>query len=168
MQPEATMVVLVSDTSVLIDLERGNLLETAFACGLTMIVPDLLYQRELADHNGPYLRSLGLGVTALSPTELQLAQEVLKVRPGLSLNDCFALSCATRAGHTLVTGDKALRSEAEARTVIVVGLLWLLDRMAEAGVPRQELHDGLSRISGHLRCRLPSSEVKARLKQWSP
>ena len=61
------MVVLVSDTSVLIDLERGNLLETAFACGLTMIVPDLLYQRELADHNGPYLRSLGLGVTALSP-----------------------------------------------------------------------------------------------------
>ena len=30
------MIVLVSDTSVLIDLERGGLLETAFACGHQM------------------------------------------------------------------------------------------------------------------------------------
>jgi hypothetical protein len=64
MQPEATMVVLVSDTSVLIDLERGNLLETAFACGLTMIVPDLLYRaarRPLADLGPSPLQAAVLG-----------------------------------------------------------------------------------------------------------
>ena len=41
------MIILVSDTSILIDLERGGLLEAAFSCGLTMVVPDLLYEREL-------------------------------------------------------------------------------------------------------------------------
>mgnify|MGYP003526952972 FL=1 len=52
------MIVLVSDTCILIDLERGGLLEAAFSCGFTMVVPDLIYDRELADENGPYLRSL--------------------------------------------------------------------------------------------------------------
>ena len=46
------MIILVSDTSILIDLERGGLLEAAFACGLTMVVPDLLYERELEPENG--------------------------------------------------------------------------------------------------------------------
>jgi predicted nucleic acid-binding protein len=55
---------------------------------------------------------LGLGVVALTSTELQLAQDVRQARPALSPNDCFALSCATRADHTLVTADKALRSDA--------------------------------------------------------
>jgi len=37
------MRVLVSDTSVLIDLERGDLLESAFALPFEFAVPDLLY-----------------------------------------------------------------------------------------------------------------------------
>jgi hypothetical protein len=40
------MLILVSDTSVLIDLERGGLLAPAFTCGLTMVVPDFLYECE--------------------------------------------------------------------------------------------------------------------------
>lgn len=60
------MIILVSDTSVLIDLEREGLLEAAFSCGLTMVVPDLLYERELEAENGPYLRKLGRGVVALN------------------------------------------------------------------------------------------------------
>jgi len=65
------MIILVSDTSVLIDLERGGLLEQAFSCGLTMVVPDLLYARELEPDNGPLLRKLGLGVVALNPDEVR-------------------------------------------------------------------------------------------------
>lgn len=160
------MVLLVSDTSVLVDLERGGLLEASFGCGLAMVVPDILYDRELAEHNGAYLRTLGLGVVTLSAAEVQLAQSVNTTRKALSLPDAFALSCATRPGHTLVTGDKNLRAEAAARQVTVVGLLWLLDRMAEAGVSTQQLHEGLSRIATHPRCRLPATEVKARLASW--
>ena len=101
------MVVLVSDTSVLVDLERGGLLESAFGCGFVMVVPDLLNERELAEHNGRDLQALGLGVVSLTPTEVALAQAVHTARKALSLADCFALSCATRIDHTLVTGDKA-------------------------------------------------------------
>ncbi len=90
------MTILVADTSVLIDLERGGLLAHAFSCGLTMVVPDLLYARELASDNGPLLRKLGLGMVALEPAEVDFAQQLRRQRPGLSLPDCFALSCARR------------------------------------------------------------------------
>ena len=162
------MLLLVSDTSILIDLERGGLLTTAFGAGMPMVVPDILYQRELAEHNGPYLRQLGLQVVALTPAEVQVAQEVNQTRPTLSLTDCFALSCATRESHILVTGDKALRTEAVARHVEVVGLLWLLDRLADVGVDLATLHNGLDQIANHPRCRLPAAEVRVRLTAWSP
>lgn len=162
------MIILVSDTSVLIDLERGGLLESAFSCGLTMVVPDLLYDRELLAENGPFLRQLGLGVVALSPEEVSLAQEIRGQRPGLSLPDCFALSCARRADHALVTGDRLLRSEAQARHCSVFGLLWVLDQMESSGaVSVAALHEGLSRIANHARCRLPRAEIASRLQRWS-
>jgi len=163
------MIILVSDTSVLIDLERGGLLEAAFTCGLTMVVPDLLYEKELANENGPWLRQLGLGIVSLAPEELSLAQEVHNTRRTLSLPDCFALSCATRDGYELVTNDKALRSEAQARLGKVFGLFWIMDQMAASGrVPTAVLFDGLTRIAGHARCRLPVTEIKSRLNAWKP
>ena len=162
------MIVLVSDTSVLIDLERGGLLEAAFSCGLTMVVPDLLYERELEAENGPLLRQLGLGVVALAPDEVAFAQEVRTRRPGLSVPDCFALSCARRPEHALVTGDKLLRTEARVCHCTVYGLLWILHQMEASGaVGTSLLHEGLMRIASHPRCRLPRDEVRARLQRWS-
>lgn len=161
------MIILVSDTSILIDLERGGLLEAAFRCGLTMIVPDLLYERELEPENGPFLRKLGLGVVALTPEEVALAQQLRTERKALSLPDCFALSCAMRPGHALVTGDRILRNEATARQRTVYGLLWILDQMAASGnISATMLHEGLTRISSDRRCRLPHAEVRSRLSAW--
>jgi hypothetical protein len=163
------VIILVSDTSILIDLERGGLLEAAFSCGLTMVVPDLLYDRELAAENGPFLRQLGLGVVALTPDELELAQQVQAERKGLSLPDCFALCCALRPDHALVTGDRILRTEALSRQAKVFGLLWFLDQMASSGVIAMSmLFEGLSRIATHPRCRLPQAEVRQRLATWKP
>lgn len=131
------MIVLVSDTSILIDLERGGLLEAAFACGFTMVVPDLLYENELEPENGAYLRSLGLGVVSLTPDELASAQKFKTARKALSLPDCFALSCASRPNHALVTGDKNLRTAA----VETLGQVY--------GLPRAEvaLEDATSEFS---------------------
>lgn len=161
------MATFVSDSSVLIDLERGGLLEAAFACGFTMVVPDLLYENELKDSTGPYLLKLGLGVTELTPNELLLAQEVLNGRERLSLEDCFALSCATRPDCILLAGDAQLREEATARAIKCNGLLWLLDQMKDSGkVSAATLCDGLAKISQHHRCRLPKPEIEKRLKAW--
>lgn len=161
------MIILVSDTSVLIDLERGGLLETVFDAGLTLVVPDILYERELEGDIGPYLRRLGLGVVALTATEVQVAQEVRTERPGLSLPDCFALSCASRLNHKLVTGDGLLRKVAGKRLGQVFGLLWLLDQVAESGkIPVDVLWEGLSKVADHPRTRLPTDEVRKRLVAW--
>lgn len=162
------MMVLVADTSVLIDLERGGLLAQAFSCGLTMVVPDLLYDRELEHENGLLLRQLGLGILALSPDEVQFAQRLRTQCPGLSLPDCFALSCSRRPDHALVSGDRLLRSEALARDCSVYGLLWILDQMEASGkVHTDSLFEGLSRIWNHPRRRLPKAEVMERLQRWS-
>jgi hypothetical protein len=162
------MIILVSDTSILIDLERGSLLQAAFSCGLTMIVPDLLYERELEPENGPFLRKLGLGVVALTPEEVTYAQRLKAECKNLSLPDCFALSCAARTDHVLVTGDSSLRNEAIVRLGKAYGLLWMLDRMAESQIiSRAQLYDGLSRIAAHPRCRLPHADVQVRLKAWN-
>ena len=53
------MKVLVSDTSVLIDLDRGSLVEPTFRLPFEFTVPDLLYERELKDHGGPEFIRLG-------------------------------------------------------------------------------------------------------------
>jgi len=44
------MTIPVSDTSVLIDLERGELISCAFKLSATFAVPDALYERELRDY----------------------------------------------------------------------------------------------------------------------
>lgn len=162
------MTVLVSDTSVLIDLERGSLLEAAFACGHQMVVPDYMYETELESENGPLLKQMGLSVVELTSEEVEFAQTMQTMRPALTLSDCFALSCARRPHHLLVTGDKALRNEAVSKNVGCFGLLWLLDQMEATGViARLSLVEGLQKISAHRRCRLPKAEIQARLNEWS-
>ena len=56
------MTILVSDTSVLIDLERGELISCAFKLSATFAVPDVLYERELRDYGGEELGSSCQGV----------------------------------------------------------------------------------------------------------
>lgn len=161
------MALLVSDSSVLIDLERGGLLEATFQCGFSMVVPDLLYERELKEYNGQYLMQLGLSVTELAPDELAYAQDAQTQQPRLSLVDCFALTCAKRPNHILLAGDGLLRKAAGEASVDCKGLLWLLDQMLASGrVAKTQLCDGLTRISQEKRCRLPRTEVNARLAKW--
>jgi predicted nucleic acid-binding protein len=163
------MAVLVSDTSVLIDLERGQLLERVFSIGLTFVVPDFLYQNELADTNGPYLRKLGLGVLSLSGTEMALVQTIRSTRNGLSLPDCSALVCALRGDHVLLAGDGELRDEAKKQGVDVRGLFWILDQLEASGqMETSDLHAALCQISSHKRCRLPKQEITERLHRWDP
>lgn len=162
------VILLVSDTSVLIDLERGDLLPMAFATGIPLVVPDLLYEKELEPYNGAYYRALGLQIVTLQPDEMSFAQLVKNERKPLSLPDCFALSCARRPDHVLLTGDGPLRIAAKDYGVEIYGLLWLLDGLAESGTGTYPaLHEGLTKISQGSRCRLPKAEIQKRLKAWS-
>ncbi len=156
--------VVVSDSSVLIDLERGSLFAAAFALPLEFCVPDLLYRRELEPYGGARLVAMGLKVLDLDSAAVARAIRYRRTAPALSLPDAFALSLAQHIQGTLLTGDGRLRRLADGEHVPCHGLLWLLDYMYSVHVatPRQ-LHDGLVAIRDHPRCRLPKRETDKRL-----
>lgn len=159
---------VVSDTSVLVDLDRGSLLEAAFRLPFKFAVPDLLYKRELEAHSGARLRRLGLKVLSLDGDEVMQALSHLRRHPALSLPDCFALTLAAHHKWMLLTGDAKLRKLAEAEDVECHGVLWLLDEMHKAAAASiRELHSGLAALSKHPRCRLPKAEVQKRLKRYA-
>ncbi len=88
------MQVLVSDTSVLIDLERGSLLEASFRLPFRFVVSDLLYERELKNQGGEELMRLGLVVEQLDGDGVSHALAYRQRSPALSLPDCFGLVLA--------------------------------------------------------------------------
>lgn len=159
----------MSDTSVLIDLDRGSLVEAVFGLPVEFVVPDLLYERELRQHGGEELREFGLRVEQLDGPGVVRALGYRGLEPSLSLVDSFALALAAENRWTLLTGDRVLRSLARSEGVDCHGLLWVLDLMAEAAVvDRRTLYSGLEAIGDHPRCRLPRAEVNKRLERWRP
>ena len=160
--------VVVSDSSVLIDLERGSFFATAFALPLEFYVPDLLYRRELEPYNGDRLLEMGLRVLELDDVGVSRALRYRQAVPALSLPDAFALSLAHATCGTLLTGDARLRQLASTEKIACHGLLWLLDRIFQArtATPSQ-LHDGLVSIRDHPRCRLPKGEINKRLRAFA-
>ena len=86
----------MSDTSVLIDLDRGALVEPSFRLPFEFTVPDLLYERELKDHGGPDFIRRGLRIEELDGDGVSLALGYRRKRSSLSLLDNFALALAYR------------------------------------------------------------------------
>jgi hypothetical protein len=162
------MRVLVSDTSILIDLERADLLQAAFSLDAEFVVPDLLYERELRDSGGADLLALGLRVEPLDESEVERAQAYRRDHPRLALPDTFALTLAKSRSWLLLTGDGALRALADAEQVECHGVLWLIDLMdIERAAEPAILSSGLERLARHPRCRLPRAEIDVRLARLS-
>ena len=160
--------IIVSDTSVLIDLKRGDLLETIFALPPHQFaVPDVLFDREMQGEWGEHLRGIGLRVMEVSSSGVVNAQRYQQKRTSLSVSDSFALALAKEGQFLLLTGDGLLRELAGEESVECHGLLWLLDIMERLGISGfQDLHDGLTMIASHPRCRLPRREIKVRLERY--
>jgi hypothetical protein len=161
------MKVVVSDTSVLIDLERGNLLDGCFRLPFELAVPDVLYLKELEAYGGPELVAKGLRVEELTGLELQAVQTARAARPRLSLPDAYAFSLASSRRWALLTGDGELRGLAEANGIPFYGTLWVCDQLFEAQVIKAaSVADGLDLIAAHPRCRLPRAEIQIRIARY--
>jgi len=159
--------ILVSDTSVLIDLERGGLLESIFTLPHEFAVPDVLYEREMRGEWGERLVALGLRVEEVSVAGVGTALRYRQQRKALSVPDSFALALAKEREWLLLTADSQLRELAGDERVECHGVLWLLDLMEQAGVPGvQHLHDALAQLAAHPRCRLPAREITIRLERY--
>jgi len=160
------MDVLVSDTSVVIDLERAELIEQVFALPYRFVVPDALYEKEIRDFGGERLLALGLEVRALTGEQVTEAQRLRALERRISIHDSYALSLAKAQAAILLAGDAAMRRLAEAEEVRCHGVLWVFDRLEEHQiVATTALHAGLSRVVAHPRCWLPREAVDLRLRR---
>src|SRR5689334_4475749 len=107
--PGCIAMILVSDTSVLIDLERGGLLEALFTLPHEFAVPDVLYDHEMRGDWGDGLIRLGLRVEEVSKEGVANALRYRHQRATLSVPDSFALALAKEREWLLLTGDGQLR-----------------------------------------------------------
>ncbi|MGH8260287.1 MAG: PIN domain-containing protein [Steroidobacteraceae bacterium] len=159
------MDILVSDTSILIDLERAGLEAVAFPLGHRWVVPNLLYESELRTSTGPAWVQRGLEVLELSPEELAIAQRHFQQHRTVSLNDCAAFALASHHEWVLLTGDSALRKLCGEHGVACHGLLWVVELARGAGADVVRLDAGVRQLLAHPRCRLPRAETEAVLRR---
>jgi predicted nucleic acid-binding protein len=158
---------LVSDTSVLIDLERGGVLEAFFKLPYEIAVPDVLFDKELQNATGETLKDLGLQVLQSDEIGTALAQAYRKRQPNLSAPDAFSLVVAKQGGHILLAGDGSLRDLAADEGVEVHGTLWVFDELHRGEILQPEqLSQALEVVSQNKRCRLPKAEIQKRLKLY--
>jgi len=159
--------VLVSDTSVIIDLNRGGLLEQVFTLPYEFVVPDVLYKRELENYEGPRLLELGLRVEPLNNQEVEEAIRFRLHQSKLSVPDSFALSLAKSRKWVLLSGDSDLRDMASREIVECHGVLWLFDQMEfNRTIAIGGLKQALNAIAEHPRCRLPRTEIRQRQRHY--
>ena len=162
------MDVLVSDTSVIIDLERAGLIENIFALPFRFVVPGGLFEKEMQGYGGERLINLGLEVWTLIGEQVEEAQRLRSEERRISIHDSYALVLARAAPAALLTGDAALRRLAEAKGVSCHGVLWVFDQLEEKrAVAPDILHHALVRVAAHPRCRLPKEEIKLRLVRFN-
>ena len=124
---------IISDTSVLIDIECGQLTKAMFRLPFQFAVPDTLFVEELSGKHG-HLLEMGLQSKTMSGELVAEAINLYHQYHKISVNDMLAFTLAKHERSQLLTGDKALREVALKFNVEVHGTIWLVKRMLENGV----------------------------------
>lgn len=158
------MLLVVSDTNVLIDIEIGGLVGSLFSLGYEIVVADVPFEEELRARHADLL-TMGLGVKSLSAVSVARVAELSDRYRKASRNDLFGLVLAEQEECLLLTGDAALRAAALSEHVDVHGTLWVLEEMVRQGlITTAVAHAAYGAMEAAGR-RLPWDEAHERLDQ---
>jgi predicted nucleic acid-binding protein len=130
------MRIIVSDSSCLIDLRKGGLLEAFLELPFEFVIPDVLLENELLSLSRAERTLLrrSMEVAVLEEDGVKRAEEVLAETPALSTYDAFAFVVAEEREHAiLLTGGRRLRGLAETHKIEVHGVLWVVDQLVVHG-----------------------------------
>lgn len=160
--------IVISDSSVLMDLAKSGLVEATVLLPFEFVIPDVMVAEELldlGDYTAVQLLALGFREGSLDGKGVATAFAYAgEFRAELSRQDCFALTLAEMQKCILMTGDRRLRRVAETKAIEVHGLLWLIDLMIEHQVaPLVEVLTGLERLAADPKVRLPRKLLNDRL-----
>lgn len=163
--------IVISDSSVLMDLAIGRLLEATPKLPFRFEIPDVMFTSELLDL-GDYTRDqlveFGFRIGTLEGDGVIRAFSYFQeYRTLLSERDCFALVLAEERKAILMSGDRRLREISEVKGVEVHGVLWIADLILEHRVlSASALAKRLEKLSRNPRCRLPKKELMKRITAW--
>ena len=163
------MKVLISDSSILIEFSKRELLDKMFALEFEFAVPDLLFREELIDlslYSRQDLTGFGLREESLDAEGVELAIAYQSERPALSLVDSFALALADRQGWHLITDDRTMRSVAESKGIAHMDALWVVDRMLDDGIlSTSQVVAVLGAMQNDPRCPVPRADLAVRIRR---
>ncbi|WP_258808432.1 PIN domain-containing protein [Pseudidiomarina sp. CB1] len=157
-----TQQLLVSDANILIDMAEGGLLEQFFALPFEFIIPDILFEEELADEH-PHFPELGLKLEVLSGELMVQAFEMITRHSKPSRNDVFAMCLAMNKGCPLLTGDRDLRVAAQQEGIVVKGTIGMVEAMIQHNIiTAEQAKHSFQRMKEAGR-RLPWELIEARI-----
>ena len=164
------MRIIVNDSSALIDLKKGGLLEVLVELPFEFVVSDALLADELLSftkHDIAFMRRK-MTVATLDGSEMLRVAAIQASSVALSFHDCSALVMAQReSGCILLTGDRRLRTKAEAAQVECHGVLWIVEELAKAklALPKTLLK-ALEAWREDSTVRLPSTELNQAINRY--
>ena len=159
------MLLLISDTNILIDVEDGNLTPLIFRLPYEITVPDVLFELELKEQHSHLLQA-GLKIKSLTAEFVQRTEILSAKYPGPSLMDQYTLALALQEKSPLLTGDKDLRSAAKAEGVEVHGTLWIVEELLKAKIIEQSQARNSFDSMKSKGSRLPWIDVENLLEKW--
>jgi rRNA-processing protein FCF1 len=164
------MRILISDTSVLIDLRKASLLEAFIELPYDLVIPDVLFEQELVQFSNAereFIRQT-LRVVSLPGEGVIKVQTINRNYPALSLNDCFVFVLAEETSDCiLMTGDGKLRELATSSGIEVHGILWGIDQMYDARVATvNQLYSALLLFKTDVTVRLPVRDLNRWIERY--
>lgn len=153
------MLLIISDASVLIDIENGGLSSVMFSLPWRFAVPDILFEEELSERHSSLLQ-LGLLCKTMSGELIAEAYELRQKYYRTSVNDLLALTLAKHEDCQLLTSDKALRDVALQLNIEVHGTIWLVQKMIQYEKITIEIARVAFQRMKNSGSRLPWSEVE--------
>lgn len=162
----AKMLLIISDASVLIDIEHGKLTSPMFSLSWHFAVPDVLFFEELADRHERLLQ-FGLIIKTMDGDSVSVAYKLRQQYAQTSVNDLLALTLAKQENCQLLTGDKALRKVAKKLNVNVHGTLWLVDQMIREQKITVEIARASFQRMKNSGSHLPWDEIEKMLREFS-
>ncbi len=160
------VLLIISDASVLIDIEHGELASFMFSLPYQFIVPDILFLEELEERHS-HLLQMGLLCQTVDSCLITEAYNLRFKYPKLSVNDLLALTLASSKKCQLLTGDKALREVATKFNLEVHGTLWLVDQMIYLEKINVDIANIAFQKMKDCGARLPWEEINKRLHNYN-
>ena len=160
---------VVTDTSALIDLGKGNLLEVLCRLPYEFILPKPLRKNELLDYSDEKsltIDSAGIITVDVSTDQVVRSSKLKKQYNRLSLNDCICLVLNDDQDGILLTGDSEMRRVANTKGMDCHGVLWVVESLEKMAVCRSLLIEVLKAWNSDSDVYLPEGKVNELLRHF--